>query len=245
MGRVTFPLVLALGACTARPAVPPDVSQPEWTQCRARLAEVRAREPARPYAERVRLSIRDPQTGHAYEARGAVAVSPARAVRMLLVGPGGSTALDVWVTRDQYRFAVPPIHLEKRGGASLDDAKGLPIGMLRWWFLSPLEGRLLFARSSPASDLAGSPESMFILRDGAATVAVRTDGKRFTAFRREGERVEEMEWRGSGLSPEAGAQARYVDGTLGLRVDVVVEDVSSDEPDPEAFADPDQEGASP
>ena len=62
---------------------------------------------------------------------------------MILVGPGGTTALDVWVTKDRFRFAVPAIKLEKRGGVDPAEAKGLPIGMLRWWFLSPLAGRLL------------------------------------------------------------------------------------------------------
>jgi len=183
----------------------------------------------------VRLSIVDPRSGRHYQARGAVAVSPARAARMMLLGPGGTTALDVWVTRDRFRFAVPSMQLERRGGASTEEAKGLPIGFLRWWFLAPLEGRLLLARSSEG-------ESAWLLREGTATVTIRTDGRRFFAVRRQGEALEGLEWIGQGLAPRAGARARYVEGTYGLRVEVVVEEVMRDEPDPAAFEDPDEEG---
>lgn len=238
--RVALALAAALLPCCvscARPPVgaPPDVSQAEWTVSRERLATLRAEQPDRPYAERVRLSIHDPRTGRRYEARGAVAVSPDRAARMLLVGPAGTTALDVWVTRERFRFAVPAIHLERRGGVDTRDAAGLPIGMLRWWFLSPLAGRLLVARSSTA-------ESAWLLRDGGATVMVRTDGRHFLAMRREGSRVEAIQWLGRGLAPRAGARGRYVEGRRGLRVDVVVEEVMESEPDPAAFLDPDAEG---
>lgn len=211
----------------------PEVTQYEWTIARDRLARLRRGQPDHPYTERVRLSINDPRTGRQYQARGAVAVSPGRAARMILVGPGGTTALDVWVTRDRFRFAVPAIKLEKRGGTDPAEARGLPIGMLRWWFLSPLAGRLLLARSTPA-------ESAWILRDGHATVTVRSDGERFVALRREGETLEGIEWVSRGLVPQAGEHGRYVEGRFGLRVEVSVEDVLATEPEPGAFADPDE-----
>lgn len=214
----------------------PEVSQEEWTVARDRLTRLRRGRPERPYVERVRLAIDDPRTGRQYQARGAVAVSPGRAARMILVGPGGTTALDVWVTKERFRFAVPAIKLEKRGGADPAEAKGLPIGMLRWWFLSPLAGRLLLARSSTA-------ESAWILREGAGTVTLRTDGRRFLALRREGEALEVIEWLSRGLVPQAGERGHYIDGRYGLRVEVFVEEVLPDEPDPEAFADPDADGA--
>ena len=212
----------------------PDVSQQEWAVARERLARLRGGRSERPYVERVRLSINDPRTGRQYQARGAVAVSPGRAARMMLLGPGGTTALDVWVTKDRFRFSVPAIKLEKRGGTDPEQARGLPIGMLRWWFLSPLNGRLLLARST-------RDESSWILRDGPATVTVRSDGKRFIALRREGETVEGIEWSSRGLVPQAGEHGRYVDGRSGLRVEVFVEDVLPTEPDPEAFDDPDEQ----
>ncbi len=222
------------------PAVPvaarvPDVTQAEWSLARERLSRLRRGQPGRPFVERVRLAITDPRTGKRYEARGAVAISPGHAARMMLVGPGGTTALDVWVTKDRFRFSVPAIKLQKRGGTDPADARGLPIGMLRWWFLSPLAGRLLLARSSDV-------ESAWILRDGLGTVTLRGDGRRFVALRREGETLEGIEWISRGLLPEAGARGRYIEGRFGLRVDVVVEEVLPTEPDPDAFLDPDEAG---
>lgn len=217
------------------PSPPPAVSQAEWSLSRERLAHVRAEQPDRPYVQRVRLAIVDPRTGKEYLARGAVAVSPDRAARMLLVGPGGTTALDVWVTKERFKFSVPGIQMEKRGGTSPEDARGLPIGLLRWWFLSPLGGKLLVGRSN-------AYESAWLLRDGEATVTVRTDGRRFIAVRREAGTMEGIEWLGRGLVPRAGSRGRYVEGTYGLRVEVIVEEVMPDEPDPAAFLDPDSAG---
>lgn len=213
----------------------PVVTAYEWSTARDRLARLRRGQPDRPYVERVRVAITDPRTGKRYEARGAVAISPGRAARMMLLGPGGATALDVWVTKDRFRFSVPAIKLEKRGGTDPVEARGLPIGMLRWWFLSPLAGRLLLARSTPG-------ESAWVLRDGAATVTLRSDGQRFVALRRDGETLEGIEWVARGLVPQSGAHGHYIDGRFGLRVEVVVEELLATEPDPEAFADPDEPG---
>jgi hypothetical protein len=231
--------LLAVAATTTgcerpQPMALPDVSQREWTVSRERLASVRAQAPARPYVERIRVAMVEP-TGKTWTARGAVAISPAHAARMMLLGPAGSTALDVWVTKDRFRFAVPAVHFERRGGKGPEDARGLPIGMLRWWFLAPLDGRLLLARSTES-------DSAWLLKDGAATVTVRTDGRRFLAVRREDGHLEAIEWLGRGLSPDTGARGRYLEGRYGLRVEVVVEEVLPNEPDPEAFADPDARG---
>jgi hypothetical protein len=232
--RSPYEILVTERVSDVRP-IPVEVSQYEWSIALDRLARIRRNRPDKPYVERVRLSIGDPRTGRQYQARGAVAVSPGRAARMILIGPGGTTALDVWVTKDRFRFAVPALKLEKRGGTDPASAKGLPIGMLRWWFLSPLAGRLLLARSTPA-------ESAWILRDGAATVTVRSDGQRFVALRREGETLEGIDWVSRGLVPQAGEHGRYLDGRFGLRVDVVVEEVLTTEPDPDAFTDPDEQG---
>lgn len=213
----------------------PVVSQYEWSIARDRLARLRRGRPDRPYVERVRLVINDPRTGREYQARGAVAVSPGRAARMILVGPGGTTALDVWVTKDRFRFAVPAIKLEKRGGTDPAEAKGLPIGMLRWWFLSPLAGRLLVARATQG-------DSAWVLREGAATVTVRSDGRRFIALRREGDTLEAIEWISRGLVPQTGEHGRYIEGRYGLRVEVLVEELLATEPEADAFADPDERG---
>lgn len=234
LARSPYELITTERVADVRAEVP-HVSQYEWAIARDRLERLRRGRPSRPYVERVRLLINDPRTGREYQARGAVAVSPGRAARMILVGPGGTTALDVWVTKDRFRFAVPAIKLEKRGGTDPAEAKGLPIGMLRWWFLSPLAGRLLLGRSTQA-------ESAWILRDGPATVTVRSDGRRFIALRREGDSLEAIEWLSRGLVPQAGEHGRYVEGRYGLRVEVLVEEVLTTEPEAEAFADPDEPG---
>ncbi len=232
--------VLALtGAGCARPRAVPsspldDVSQEEWTIARARLLALRERQPKRPYVERVAVAMIDPRTGKRYQSRGAVAVSPDHAARMILLGPGGTTAVDVWVTRDRFRFSVPGLKYERRGGADPEEARGLPVGLLRWWFLAPLSGRLLVARST-------AKESSWLLRDGDATVLVRSDGRRFLAVRTQEGHDEGLEWLAPRSEGEAGAQGRYVDGRNGLRVEVLVEGVSAEEPDPDAFADPDGE----
>jgi len=231
-GRSPYSVV---GGDPRRATKVPDIEQTEWTLSRARLSEMRRDLPRRPYVERVQVGVVDPRSGKLYQARGAVAVAPDRAARMVLVGPGGTTALDVWVTRDRYRFSIPALKMEKRGGVDLSDVRGLPIGFLRWWFLSPLDGQLVLARSSPS-------EVAFLFRAGPATVTLRTDGERFLAIRRSGDQIEGIEWAGRGLTPAAGAHGRYIDGDHGLRVHVFVEEVLDDEPDPAAFLDPDQEG---
>jgi hypothetical protein len=129
------------------------------------------------------------------------------------------------------------MQIEKRGGTDPGEARGLPIGLLRWWFLSPLGGKLLVGRSSP-------DETSWLLRERDATVTLRTDGVRFLAVRREDGHMEGIEWLGRGLQPRAGARGRYVESTFGLRVEVFVEDVLPVEPDPAAFADPDEKGTS-
>lgn len=256
MMRGAVTLALALGAVGCAPAPLPTggfygtsartargneaatlapVTGLEWRVARARLARMRAATPSRPFVERIRIAIVDPRTGRAYEARGALAISPNQAARLLLLGPGGATALDVWVTKDRFRFAVPAMRFQKRGGADPNEAVGLPIGLLRWWFLSPLGGRLLVGRASPE-------ESAWLLRDGPATITVRTDGSRVAAIRREGDRYEGIEWIGAGVLPRAGARGRYVEDRFGLRVDVLVEEVLTAEPDPAAFLDPDERG---
>ena len=44
------------------------------------------------------------------QARGAVAMDPAAGdLRMILLGPGGATAIDLWMHGDAYRFVVPAL----------------------------------------------------------------------------------------------------------------------------------------
>jgi len=87
--------------------------------------------------------MREPRSGRVIRGRGGLAVVPGRALRMILVGVAGVTMLDAWVTPARWRVAVPMLGVLRRGGA--DDPADLPIGFLRWWFFTPLEGRLFAA----------------------------------------------------------------------------------------------------
>ena len=220
----------------------PDPSAREWTRLRERLAISRDEQPEHPYVEQIVVAMREPRTGKVFQARGALAVDPRHAVRMILIGPGGSTALDAWVTDQRFRVVVPPISLQRRGGALPEEARGLPVGFFRWWMLHPLDGRLLAAWSRE-----GGP--LYLLRHGEQTVLLREAHapdahERVMAARREEGAVERLEWTGrSPSSPHAGDKARYVDGASGLEVEVLVEGIGDREPDPEAFHDPDAEAA--
>ena len=120
------------------------------------------------------LSLREPFTGKTLRARGGVAVSPPQARRLIHVGPGGTTALDLWTRGDRFRFAVPAIGLVKRGDERTARAsmRGMPVDFLRWWFLRPADGKLLWHERAAAAD-------RFVLRDGAAVVdlVARDDGR--------------------------------------------------------------------
>lgn len=216
-------------AAPAPPAAPP--TQREWSLARERLAELRRTVPSSPWVEQVSISFREPGTGKLFEGRGAIAVSPNKAMRMILVGPGGTTALDAWVTPDAYRFAIPPVGLVRRGGKDAEST--LPIGFFRWWFLAPYEGRL---RTIVGRD--------FVLDDGSGIVSIddRTeDGARLVvARRRHGTVIELLGFRGRADGKHgAGDRASYRNLTTGLTVEVTVDEVGESAPDPDAFVDPD------
>lgn len=230
---------LCVAACASTPAVPPlDPSQAEWTEARRRLAELRA-SPPHPYVEQIRIAMREPRSRRIVVARGAVAVRPGDAMRMILLGPGGTTALDAWVTRDHWRFVVPALELRKRGDLNPPAEQGLPIAFFRWWFLAPFGGRLLDARVSDDSTL-------FILRDGASTVTLREVRKgserRVFGLRREWDVVERIEWVGEAGGPHVGDHAQYLHAPSGFAVEVLVDAMGTSEPDPAAFLDPDDTG---
>lgn len=228
--------MLALTAACAPDRAPIAVALTthEWATARAGIDEQKRLLPAKPYAETVRVVVNDPRTGHVIEARGVIAVSPGKAARMIVVGPGGMTALDLWVTPARFRFVVPALHLERRGGTDAGDSLGLPVGMLRWWFVSPLAGRLLSAESDATS-------KRWTLKDHEAVVSLRVSAERsrYRATRRERGRLEEIDT--NAIVPAAGTHGRYVDHANHVTIDVFVEAMSPNEPAPEAFADPDLE----
>ncbi|MFT3776054.1 MAG: hypothetical protein QM820_62720 [Minicystis sp.] len=211
----------------------------EWRRGLDRLSEIRkAAGAAR--TTRIALELREPRTGRSLQARGAVAIAPPRGLRMILLGPGGTTALDLWLDGGRFRFAVPAIDLKKRGdlASPREERRGLPVDFLGWWLLRPASGELLWYGRDRNGD-------RFVLRDGGAVVdLVAGDDGRITARR--------TTWSGSKRiddeTVEAGAigcaPVRYHQGSTGLDVTVRCEGETAGEPPAKALADPDAEGGS-
>jgi hypothetical protein len=205
----------------------------EWLAARQRLAELRARYvPARAYTMNVTLELTEPFTGQQLRARGAMAVSPAaQALRMIMLGPAGTTALDLWVCRDRFRFVLPAADLTRRGDGRTapSEQKGLPVAFLRWWLLDPLGGQLLSA-------LDGEHGPRYLLRDADAVVDVRASpGRGLEVERRSKRDQERVEVEGPGC-----AQVRYHQASTGIDLWVRCEQLDLTRPPAaEAFADPD------
>lgn len=259
-GFLSLALALASAStgCARPPPRAPETSQAEWTQARRLLGELRRKAPHGSFVETVRVSLHEPRSGRTLQARGAVAVDPHRAMRLVLLGPGGTTALDVWVSRDAWRFAVPSLNVVRRSTdtdspADADRAAGFPIGFFRWWFLEPLEGRMLTAYDLPldAEERQFARKlSYLVLREGDSTVALKVAdtprGRLYFATRREtgSTSVDHLSWASRVFAPEPGLGAHYKQSGTGIEVDIEVEDISAERPDPTAFLDPDHGGAS-
>ena len=228
---------LAVGCAPvhAAPWVHPTAA--EWARAGAALRDLRAAAPRAPFVVTMSTTLRDPRTGRVVDGRGAMAVSPGQAVRMILVGAAGATLLDAWVTPRQWRIAVPPIDYVRRGGR--EDPVDLPVGFLRWWFFAPFDGTLFAASVRPERVL-------WLLRQSDAVVELRLGtcpggGRSLGATRQHAgraERVDECSPSPRG-GPAAGDVVRYVDESSGLRVGISVEAVGAAPEDGEAFRDPD------
>lgn len=227
-----------------------------WREGRRRLEALRREvEGAGARTLRVRLSLREPRTRKTLEARGAIAVAPPAAgggegsavsssegaLRMILLGPGGTTALDLWARGDRFRFAVPALDLLRRGDASTPRAsrRGLPVDFLRWWMLRPAAGALLWYERGAGSDA-------FVLRDGDAVVDLRRSDRGMIGARRatwaagpgaEPRLLEEEVVIAEGLGC---GHVRYAQASTGLLITVICEgEERTSAPDPRAFIDPD------
>lgn len=232
-----------VGCAQASPfAKLPRVTQREWDRGRATLASARAELPKEPYVIVVAVDMFEPRSSRTFTARGGLAVLPGRAVRLQLLGPGGTTALDAWLTRDRFRFDVPAANVHKRGRIDGPEAAGLPVGFFRFWFLSPLDGRLLFAKPTREG-------TYLVLRDGDATIEMFRDtkGRHVEAERvaRGQSLIEELAVDARGGKPEPGDRAVYrsrssevTGGGPGLTARVVVESLGAEAPDPAAFEEP-------
>lgn len=226
-----------LFALCPRAATWTPATQEAWPGLRGALEAQRASRPGAPWAAGLRVTMHDPITGRVVEGRGAIAVSPDAAVRMILVAGAGATVLDAWVTPTRWRVAVPPLDLVRRGDA--DEPRDMPVGFLRWWFLTPLSGMLFAAEPDDGGTL-------WLLREGRAVVELRDGpcarGRSLHATRRLQGHAETVDECREASAPRAGDTARYVDEGSGLHVEVVFESVAARPPDPEAFRDPDAPG---
>ncbi len=244
-------LLVLLAACAPAPRAPPiswlprDPGAPPpttaaWQAARAALRTLRA---ATLSARTLKLglTLREPISGRVLTARGAAAIRPPDALRMILLGPGGTTALDLWIRGDAYRFAIPAIELRKRGDAATPAAerRGLPVDFLRFWLLGPAEGALLWAERGPDA-------RRFLLRDGPALIDLRSfEHQRIEARRSTwvaalpGEPPRLLDVETVSASALGCGEVRYHQASTGLEVTVRCEGEEAAAPSDRAFLDPD------
>jgi hypothetical protein len=186
-----------------------------------------------PYSMNVTLELEQKQLQKRMRARGAVAVMPPHALRMILLGPGGTTALDLWVCGEEFRFAVPAIDLERRGDANTprSELRGLPVDFLRWWFLRPLGGQLLSFFEQPGGS------RRFVLRDDAHVVDLRLGAGPDHALSVRRATLHEEE--GVTATRSRCGEVTYFQRSTGIDIDVHCEKLNTTVPPARAFADPD------
>lgn len=221
-------LSLALASCAGAPPAPAQPTQPtseEWANARAALDALRAA--WAPRSVTTRIEVRFAFGDIDVQGRGAVAVRVPDALRMQIVGPGGLTAMDLWVEGERWRLALPQRERIVRNDNADRDVRGLPVGFLRWWLLHPLEGRLLSASK-------GSDGWVWILKDGEAVVEVREEGAGGLAIERRSDGGHERVW---ARTPGC-ATVRYEHREAGIRVDVRCEGVSEGALNGAAFEEP-------
>lgn len=222
------------------PSAPPTLQS--WRHAKEMLADLHEQS-GRPRTMRIALALREPVTGKTLESRGALAIVPPESLRMIMVGPGGTTALDLWLHDDEFRFSVPAIDLLKRGDAQTprSQMRGLPVDFLRWWLLRPTSGTLLW-------HVFRDSGTWFVLRDGSAIIDLyvaksgQVSARRTTwevsadkpnDRRKLDEETIEADKFGCGV-------VRYRQVSTNLRVTVTCESEDTEHPpNPRAFVDPD------
>jgi hypothetical protein len=218
-----------------------------WHAIHEALDRQRHAHPEGPWAAGVSMTMREPHSGRTLDGRGAIAVAPGRALRMILVGAAGTTMLDAWVTPDGWRIAIPPAGLLRRrdgarhrGRDQVDEPDDLPVGFLRWLFFRPLAGTLVGGSLEPGRVL-------FFLRDDEAVLEVRlgacSRGELTITTRRARGRTERLDECRASSAVTLGDWVRYEDEKSGLIVELTIESVSPGSPEEGAFRDPDADGS--
>lgn len=178
--------------------------------------------PGEATGRKVRATVREPVGGRVIDARGGLAVRR-DAARLLLVGPAGGLALDVWVNETRGRMAIPAIDRVETE-TERDPRPGRPMSFLRFWLLHPLDGKLVHADAETFTLRA---------RDGA-TVTVRPLGETSLSLVRErGGDVERVSIEGAPCGT-----ARYESEKSGVSVTIVCEGTNDAPPSPNAFEEP-------
>lgn len=185
-------LSFALAGCAADRVGAPPLDPSAFIEARDRLASISRSVPVE-RTEKISLTIEAPYLPADIRARGAVAVRTPDSLRMILLGPGGTTAMDLWSHGERFRFAIPALERTIVGDAStpLEKKRGLPVDFLRWWMLRPLGGKLLAARR------VGDDLEILLDDDGRVTTATLKDDGQVMAHRRwwsEGRGVVDEEW---------------------------------------------------
>jgi hypothetical protein len=231
-------LTLCLSCTSARPAPWPSATPESWSHLGQELQARRQSQPKARWSAGLRITMRDPTSGRVVDGRGAIAVEPGQAVRMVLTGAAGATMLDAWVTETRWRVAVPPLEVVRRGDVM--EPSDMPVGFLRWWFLTPLSGGLFAATATQDG-------SLWLLRRDNAVIELReaacSRGTLLHATRRLAGHAETVDECRAHAGPSAGDSARYFDETTGLCVEVLLESIGSEPPSDEAFQDPDTTGS--
>lgn len=237
-GAAAMLAIFATG-CTAGLSRAPAAEPPAEITCAMRARVDAIGGPSTRHKQTVRLELSAPFMPSAIRARGAVAMDPAKGdLRMILLGPGGGTAVDLWMHEDAYRFVVPAMNRTMRGDGTTPVAqkKGLPIDFLGWWMLHPLRGELVFVEERDGA-------LSFVLRDEQRATIAYVDGTlgadgAFTATRTTwagDQKIDEETLKASGLGC---GRVEYTQASTELHVVAECEAESSDVPD-RAFADPD------
>lgn len=209
---------------------PPQSAQ--WKQERQELVELKRRWSPMLVSMPVRVRFEDPDGNFSVSGRGAVAVLPPEAMRMILVGPTGSTAMDIWIRDKNWRVAFPVQGKIVRGNAlsTPEESQGLPVGFLRWWFLTPLEGQLLAVHTRAEG-------RSFVLREDDAVIEATElkDGSLRIDRSNQGEHERVL------ISRPGCGTAVYEHRERAVKVEVVCDQQRGEggHPDPRAFDDPD------
>jgi hypothetical protein len=212
---------LALGcAPKAAPAAPPSTAAQIEALVRLGALEQLARAPR---TDRVRIRVDAPYLPAPIEARGALAVDAARGMRLVLLGPGGTTALDFWAAGDRYRLSLPELGTDARGDATSPRAirRALPVELFRWWMLDPFGGELLFAVHEQGAVRAVLSESRYVTH-----LRLHDDGRirahRVWRAERDGAPHVDEEWLELDVYPCG--LARYEQRSTRIVVDIECED---------------------